>query len=48
MIGRSIWDAPEIDQVVYVDGSFETGSIIRAHVEDAGPYELYASECIDN
>ncbi len=43
MIGRSIWDAPEIDQVVYVAGSFDTGSIIKVHVEDAGPYELYAS-----
>ncbi|MCF7808838.1 MAG: 30S ribosomal protein S12 methylthiotransferase RimO [Candidatus Marinimicrobia bacterium] len=43
MIGRSIWDAPEIDQVVYISGEIEQGAIIRAVVDDAGPYELYAS-----
>jgi len=43
MIGRSIWDAPEIDQVVYVSGIHDIGSIIKVHVQDAGPYELYAS-----
>lgn len=43
MIGRSRWDAPEIDQVVYVRGEVETGAIVRVKIEDAGPYELYAS-----
>ncbi|MCF7824717.1 MAG: 30S ribosomal protein S12 methylthiotransferase RimO [Candidatus Marinimicrobia bacterium] len=43
MIGRTVWDAPEIDQVVYVSGSLDPGSIVKAVIEDAGPYELYAS-----
>jgi len=43
MLGRTIWDAPEIDQVVYVSGKIEPGKIVKVHVEDAGPYELFAS-----
>ena len=43
MIGRTIWDAPEIDQQVFVEGEYETGRIIRVMIEDAGAYELYAS-----
>ncbi len=42
MLGRTIWDAPEIDQVVYVDGEYPLGSIQRLTVTDAGAYELYA------
>lgn len=44
MLGRTIWDAPEIDQVVYIRGSYELGSIQTLMVNDAGPYELYASQ----
>jgi len=43
-IGRTIWDAPEIDQLVYVSGKPETGSIIKVLIEDAGPYELYGKQ----
>ncbi len=43
MLGRTIWDAPEIDQVVFVEGAYDTGTIVRLKIEDAGAYELYAS-----
>ncbi|NQV13924.1 30S ribosomal protein S12 methylthiotransferase RimO, partial [bacterium] len=43
MLGRTIWDAPEIDQVVYIEGKYEPGSIVKLLIDDAGPYELYAS-----
>ena len=43
MIGRTIWDAPEIDQVVYVTGSCKPGEILKVAIQDAGPYELYGS-----
>jgi len=42
MLGRTIWDAPEIDQQVIISGRFEIGSIVKLKIEDAGPYELYA------
>jgi len=42
LLGRTIWDAPEIDQVVYVAGQYELGSIQQLTITDAGPYELYA------
>ncbi len=44
MLGRTIWDAPEIDQVVYVAGGYQLGSIVKLTINDAGAYELYASE----
>jgi len=43
MLGRTVWDAPEIDQVVIVEGEYEPGSIVKVHIDHAGPYELYAS-----
>jgi len=43
MLGRSIWDAPEIDQQVIVSGIFEPGSIVKLKIDDAGAYELFAS-----
>lgn len=43
MIGRTIWDAPDIDHVVYLSGDAEAGEIVKATITDAGPYELYAS-----
>jgi len=43
MLGRTIWDAPEIDQQVIVSGEFEPGSIVKLTIDDAGAYELYAS-----
>jgi len=43
MLGRTIWDAPEIDQQVFVTGNYELGSIVKLKIDDAGAYELYAS-----
>ena len=43
MLGRTIWDAPEIDQLVFVSGVYELGSIVKLKIDDAGAYELYAS-----
>ncbi len=43
MLGRTVWDAPDIDQIVFVDGEYELGSIIKLKITDAGPYELYGS-----
>ncbi len=43
MLGRSIWDAPEIDQQVIISGMYELGSIVKLKIDDAGAYELYAS-----
>ena len=43
MLGRSIWDAPEIDQQVFVTGVYEPGTVVKLIIEDAGAYELYAS-----
>ncbi|MBC8375503.1 MAG: 30S ribosomal protein S12 methylthiotransferase RimO [FCB group bacterium] len=43
MLGRTIWDAPEIDQQVIVSGVYEPGSIVKLKIDDAGAYELYAS-----
>lgn len=43
MLGRTIWDAPDIDQIVYVESKFELGSIVKLKIIDAGPYELYGT-----
>jgi len=43
ILGRTIWDAPEIDQQVIVSGVYEPGSIVKLKIDDAGAYELYAS-----
>ena len=43
-IGRSHWDAPEIDGSVYLNGDTELqpGDIVRARVEHADDYDLWA------
>jgi len=48
MLGRTIWDAPEIDQQVFVSGVYELGSIVKLKIDDAGAYELYASGTGEN
>lgn len=48
MLGRTIWDAPEIDQQVIITGEYEPGSIVRLKIDDAGAYELYASAAKQN
>jgi ribosomal protein S12 methylthiotransferase len=41
--GRSEWDAPEIDGMVYLtDGNFQPGSFVRAKVIDFSHYDLIA------
>lgn len=41
-IGRSHRDAPEIDGLVFIPGTHDKGSILRATVTQAEPYDLYA------
>jgi ribosomal protein S12 methylthiotransferase len=43
-MGRSHWDAPEIDGCVFLNGDTELalGDIIEAHVEEADDYDLWA------
>ncbi len=43
-VGRTEWDAPEIDQEVYVndDGSMEVGNFSTVEIVDAVEYDLYA------
>jgi len=44
-IGRSIWDAPEIDGSVFLNGALdlEPGDIVRAVVEEVDEYDVWAS-----
>jgi ribosomal protein S12 methylthiotransferase len=44
-VGRSAWDAPEIDGAVFLDGETRVspGDVVRAIVEDAEEYDLWAS-----
>jgi ribosomal protein S12 methylthiotransferase len=42
LIGRSHRDAPEIDGMVFLQGKAVPGQIVRAKVNDAEPYDLYA------
>ncbi|PIJ48841.1 ribosomal protein S12 methylthiotransferase [Erwinia sp. OLTSP20] len=46
-IGRSMADAPEIDGAVYLNGerNVKAGDIVRARVEHADEYDLWASRC---
>ena len=41
-IGRSVWDAPEIDGNVFLpgEGNLQPGDIVRAHVVEAEDYDL--------
>jgi ribosomal protein S12 methylthiotransferase len=45
--GRSQWDAPQIDNQVYISESEEEpvimGEITRVRIESAGPYDLYGT-----
>ncbi len=43
-VGRSKWDAPEIDGSVFLDGlaNAKPGDIVRARVTDADDYDLWA------
>lgn len=41
-VGRTIYDAPEIDDIVYIDGDAKQGDIFIAEVEGASAFELTA------
>jgi ribosomal protein S12 methylthiotransferase len=43
-LGRSQWDAPEIDGSVFLNGdtSLKAGDIVKARVTDADDYDLWA------
>jgi ribosomal protein S12 methylthiotransferase len=43
LIGRTQWDAPEIDQEVYVrrSGGLAPGNFVSARIVDATEYDLY-------
>ncbi len=41
-VGRTIYDAPEIDDVVYLTGKLNSGTICNAKIVEAYPYELVA------
>jgi ribosomal protein S12 methylthiotransferase len=44
-IGRTKWDAPEIDHTVYLGSEVNPGSFVTGTVLDATAYDLYASVC---
>jgi len=43
VVGRSVRDAPEVDGLAFVRGEFPTGTIVRARVDGAMPYDLLCS-----
>jgi len=44
-VGRTKWDAPEIDNTVYLTSEVDPGSFVNATVFDATAHDLYASIC---
>jgi len=40
-VGRTQWDAPEIDNRVYVTGDTKVGTFEQVKIRRAGPYELF-------
>ena len=48
-IGRSHWDAPEIDGSVFLNGDSELqpGDLVKAQVEHADDYDLWAVHVSD-
>jgi ribosomal protein S12 methylthiotransferase len=43
VVGRTIRDAPEVDGLAFVKGEFVAGSLIRARIDGALPYDLLCS-----
>ena len=43
VVGRTYRDAPEVDGLAFVKGEFSTGSMVRARVDGALPYDLLCS-----
>ena len=48
-IGRSHWDAPEIDGSVFLNGdsNLQPGDLVKAQVEHADDYDLWAVRVSD-
>jgi ribosomal protein S12 methylthiotransferase len=48
-IGRTVWDAPEIDGSAFLNGAtgFEPGDIVRARVTHADEYDVWAEVVAD-
>jgi ribosomal protein S12 methylthiotransferase len=42
-MGRTRWDAPEVDGSVYIKGNAITGAIVSVRMESAGDYDLYGT-----
>src|SRR5581483_5691632 len=42
LVGRSVYDAPEIDPIVYLEGDAEVGSFVKAKVLKGVGYDLIA------
>ncbi len=40
-IGRTRWDAPEIDQTVHINANLEPGNLVSATVLEASEFDLY-------
>lgn len=47
VVGRTIRDAPEVDGLAFVKGEFAAGSMIRARIDGALPYDLLCSPVTD-
>lgn len=43
VVGRTVRDAPEVDGLALLKGTFAAGSIVRARVDGALPYDLLCS-----
>ena len=43
VVGRTVRDAPEVDGLAFVKGEFPAGSMVRARVDGALPYDLLCS-----
>ena len=43
VVGRTVRDAPEVDGLAFVKGEFSAGSLVRARVDGALPYDLLCS-----
>lgn len=47
VVGRTVRDAPEVDGLAFVKGEFAAGSMIRARIDGALPYDLLCSPVAD-
>ena len=43
-VGRSQWDAPEVDNTVHVPYELDVGKIVNLEIVDADNYDFYAAD----